>query len=446
MRQYFFVFVIAAVVTTVLCWIVLRLALKHHWYPAVRARDVHTTPKPRLGGVAMYLGMLAAFGFATMIGWFDIVFQEPGRVVGVLIAATLIVVVGVVDDFVDLDWMLKLAAQIIAGLVLALSGVAFTSLPIGGVTVGSEWMSISFTVLAVVFVMNAVNFIDGLDGLVAGIAIIANGVFLAYSYLLTESMQTSRFSLAALLSTIVVGVCAGFLPWNWNPSKMFMGDGGALLLGLLMAASTIAVTGEVDPLTVDRNQLYPAFLPLVVPLAILVVPGLDFVLAVVRRLAAGKSPFSADRKHLHHRLLDMGHTQRRAVLVFYAWATVIAVGALSMFIVRPAWLSWVAIGIGCIICTVMTILPLSTRKLREWQAQRSPAEVTGAYDPLDRLGVSEADRARRAAPAPLAIGERLRRVAGSTAEPGSTSTTPRTDSPPDPDLPAEDETADQETR
>ncbi|MGO1542911.1 MAG: MraY family glycosyltransferase [Gulosibacter sp.] len=411
MRFLALIFVVAAVASFILCAVVYQLAMRFRWYPKIRERDVHTTPKPRVGGSAMFLAFVIALAVASQISWFDIVFSSPNRVLGVLGAALLIVVVGVIDDIVDLDWMIKLAAQIVAGLILAFSGVAITSLPIGGITVASQWMSVAFTVIAVVLVMNAVNFIDGLDGLVAGIAIIANGIFLIYTFFLSESMETSRFSLAALLSAIVVGICAGFLPWNWNPSKMFMGDGGALLVGLLMATSTIAVTGEVDPSLISRDALFPAFLPLVLPFAVLIVPLVDFTLAVLRRLLAGKSPFSADRKHLHHRLLDMGHTQRRAVLLFYGWAIVIGGGALLTFLVRPLWIAIVFMIVGLIVCTVFTVAPLSQRKRLEAQAQRSAyGDDDDHFDPLDRLGLDHADKVRANHPAPVALGKRLRNL------------------------------------
>ena len=409
MRLYALLILITAVVSFFACWGVYRLAMRYQWHPPVRERDVHTTPKPRLGGVAIFLAVLVALAVASQIGWFSLVFASSQRMWGIVLAATIIVIVGVIDDFLDLDWMIKLAAQMLAGLILALNGVAITSLPIGGIVVASQWLSISVTVLAVVLVMNAVNFIDGLDGLVAGVAIIANGVFLIYAYLLTEQLQTSRFGLGALLSAIVVGACLGFMPWNWNPSKMFMGDGGALLVGLLMASSTIAVTGEVDPSAINRADLGPAFLPLVFPFAVLIVPIVDFSLAVVRRVAAGKSPFSADRKHLHHRLLDMGHTQRRAVLLFYAWASVIGFGALIAFLVPNTVIAIAFVGVGLLICTVLTAAPLAShRKRLEAQAQRSPyGDDDDMFDPLDALGTDHADQVRRAPAAPLAPKARL---------------------------------------
>ncbi|MGO2112013.1 MAG: MraY family glycosyltransferase [Pseudoclavibacter sp.] len=391
-----------ALVTYALCWVVYRLAMRFKWYPAVRDRDVHTTPKPRLGGVAMYLAFLGALLAASFIPFFDLVYFDAGRMWAIVGAATIIVVVGVIDDLVELDWMTKLAGQLVAALLLAWQGVAIASLPIGGsLTVGSPAMSIAMTVLAVVLVMNAVNFIDGLDGLVAGVAIIANGVFLLYSYVLSEvAGQTGRFTLGALLSAIVVGACLGFLPHNWNPSRMFMGDGGALLVGLLMATSAVSVTGEVDPRTISNEEFLPAFLPIIIPIAVLVVPLLDFSLAVIRRLLAGKSPFSADRKHLHHRLLDMGHTQRRAALVVYAWTAVVAVGALLGFSVQPSWIALAFVLVGGAICTLVTIAPISSRKRAEREAQRvaSADAAAEADDPLDVHGQDRADHVREAPP------------------------------------------------
>ncbi|MBN6777756.1 undecaprenyl/decaprenyl-phosphate alpha-N-acetylglucosaminyl 1-phosphate transferase [Pseudoclavibacter alba] len=399
MRNYALIVLVAAIVTYLACRIVYPLAMKHGWHPPVRERDVHSTPKPRLGGVAMYLGFVVAIVVASQIEQFHLVFGQPERVWAIVGATTLIMGIGVLDDFVDLDWMTKLGGQMISAVILAWQGVAITSLPIGGLTVGSPLMSLAFTVLAVVLVMNAVNFIDGLDGLVAGIALIANGVFLLYSYFLSAfAGQTGRFTMAALISAIIIGMCLGFLPINWNPAKMFMGDGGALQLGLLMATSAVAVTGEVDPMTIKSEQFLPAFLPIVIPFAVLIVPLLDLTMAVVRRMSAGKSPFSADRKHLHHRLLDMGHTQLRAVLIFYAWTAVVSGGALLAFVLEDAWIALVFVTVGFIICTAFTVAPISRRKARELRAQKTPTLLDESDDPLDSQGEAQADTIRRALP------------------------------------------------
>jgi UDP-GlcNAc:undecaprenyl-phosphate GlcNAc-1-phosphate transferase len=389
MRFYLLVALISAVVTFGLTWVIYKLSHRYRLYPKIRARDVHTRPTPRLGGIAMFIGVVVAIAVASQISWFRLVFAEPGKVWAILGAALIIVLIGVADDIWDLDWLTKLAGQIIAAGLLAWQGVQIVSLPIGGLTIGSSGMSLVITILTVVLVMNAINFIDGLDGLVAGVALIANGVFFIYSYLLVQDTSpTDYFNLASLITAVLIGACAGFLPLNFHPAKLFMGDAGALLVGLLMATSAIAVTGQVDPAQLGRSQLFPAFIPILLPFAILVIPLLDFGLAIIRRLRAGKSPFSADRKHLHHRLLDMGHTHLAAVLIFYAWTTVISVGCLLFFVLQPYWLAFVFLGVGLVVCTAVTLSPLSRAKRREIEAQSADAgtleaQVKAGDDPLD---------------------------------------------------------------
>jgi UDP-GlcNAc:undecaprenyl-phosphate/decaprenyl-phosphate GlcNAc-1-phosphate transferase len=299
--------------------------------------------------------------------------------------------------------MTKLAGQLLIAGFLAWSSLQLTSLPIGpdgGITVLSPTMSLVVTVLAVVLVMNAVNFIDGLDGLVAGVTIIAGTVFFIYSYLLSIDTAQTAFNLASLVMAVLLGATAGFLPFNWHPAKIFMGDGGALVVGMLMAVSTISVTGQIDP-GIDRSQLVPVFIPLLLPFAVLVVPLLDFGLAVLRRLRAGKSPFSADRKHLHHRLLDMGHSHFHAVLIFYAWTAVVAFGAL-LFLFLTWWWALTAVVIGLIVCTLVTLAPLSRRKRIEAVAQSAPEgqDALARFDPLDAAAPDSRDDDTFAAPRP----------------------------------------------
>lgn len=380
-----------ALVTGALSWVIWKLSLKYRLYPKIRVRDMHTRPTPRLGGIAMFLGMLVGFGIASQLPYFRLVFANPTPILAILGASLLIVLIGVADDIWDLDWTTKLAGQMIAAGLIAWKGVQIVSLPISGLTVGSPWMSLIITVLAIVLVTNALNFIDGLDGLVAGVALIANGVFFLYSYLLVkQTSPTDYFNLASLIAVVLVGACAGFLPINWRPAKMFMGDGGALLVGMLMATSAIAVTGQIDPAQLKAKELLPAFIPIILPFAILVVPLMDFGLAVIRRLRAGKSPFSADRKHLHHRLLDMGHSHLHAVLIFYAWTAVVAVSCLLMFVADVLWVPLVFLGVGLLVCTVVTLAPLSRRKKLEAAAQS--AEASPVLDPLDRASSTERRR------------------------------------------------------
>lgn len=386
MTFYVLVALIAGVVSFGASWAVLRLSHRFKLYPGIRDRDVHTTPTPRLGGIAIVIGIVVALAIASQISWFALVFADPFPIIAIMASALVMLGLGVVDDLYDLNWMTKLAGQILVAGFLAWSSLQLTSLPIGpdgGITLFSPTMSLIVTVLAVVLVMNAVNFIDGLDGLVAGVTIIAGTVFFVYSYLLSIDTAQTAFNLASLVMAVLLGATAGFLPFNWHPAKIFMGDGGALVVGMLMAVSTISVTGQIDP-GIDRSQLVPAFIPLALPFAVLVVPLLDFGLAVLRRLRAGKSPFSADRKHLHHRLLDMGHSHFHAVLIFYAWTAVIAVGAL-LFLFWAWWWALTAVIVGLILCTAVTLAPLSRRKRIEVAAQSAPEgeDELARFDPLD---------------------------------------------------------------
>lgn len=367
--------VVSAAVTWGASWVIWRLSSKYKLYPSIRDRDVHSTPTPRLGGLAMFVGILVAFAVASQVSWFHLVFAKPGQIMAILGAAVIIVLIGVADDIWDLDWLTKLAGQIIAAGLLVWQGVQLVTLPVGGITVVPPVVGLVLSVGAVVLVMNAVNFIDGLDGLVAGVAIIANGAFFIYSYILARAVgETEYFNLASLITAVLIGACLGFLPLNWHPAKLFMGDSGALLVGLLMATSAISVTGQIDPNTLQSGRLLaPAFIPILLPLAILLIPLLDFMLAVTRRIRAGKSPFSADRKHLHHRLLDMGHTHLQAVLIFYSWTAVVSIGVLSFLFVPWGWsLAFIVVGLAA--TTVATLAPLGKRmRLAARSTQAPPA-------------------------------------------------------------------------
>jgi len=368
-KQYVFTILFTATVTFVLAWVVWRLSTKYKLYPGIRERDVHKTPTPRLGGIAMFLGVVAAAVVSAQNDFFAIFWVDPQPILAILLATLIIVLVGVADDLWDLDWTVKLGAQFLAAGIIAWVGkLQILSLPIGGLMVGSSWVSFVLTVFAIVVVMNAVNFIDGLDGLVAGVCLIANAVFFAYSYLLLRDFTTNNFSLATFIAAVLIGSCAGFLPLNWSPAKLFMGDAGALMLGLLMACSAIAITGQLDPAVLDpndfgRSQLLGAFIPILLPIVVVLLPLLDFGMAVIRRMRAGKSPFAPDRKHLHHRMLDMGHTDRDAVLVFYAWTAIVGLGVLLMYIGTTA--GWpglylpgiVYLLIGLAACLVVTLPP-----------------------------------------------------------------------------------------
>lgn len=375
MKQYLFTIILTAAITFGLTWAVWKLSLRYKLYPGIRDRDVHTTPTPRLGGVAIFLGIAIAFGISATNPFFQTIWMPPQTMLSILAASLLIAIIGVVDDLWDIDWMIKLGAQFLAaGIITVGGGLQILSLPFGDLIVFSSWVSITITMFAIVIVMNAVNFIDGLDGLVTGVCLISNGVFFAYSYILTrDSGASSYFNLSTFLAAVLIGACLGFLPLNWSPAKLFMGDSGALVIGLLMATSAIAVTGQLEPSALDpeqlgRSQLLGAFIPILIPLLVVLLPLLDFGLAVLRRMSAGRSPFSPDRKHLHHRMLDLGHRDRDAVLIFYAWTAVISLAVLLMYVgAREDWpgqyLPGVGFGlVGIVACLLITLLPTRRRK------------------------------------------------------------------------------------
>ena len=353
MREYLLVFVVAAVMTYVSTPFVRWLAIRSGAITAVRDRDIHTVPIPRLGGVAMLLGFMAALLVASRLPYLSQIFRG-GEMKGVLIGAVIVCAVGVLDDLRELDWLTKLAGQMIAAGVMAFYGVQLLSLPLFGVTVLPAPLLVTLTILTVIISSNAVNFIDGLDGLAACVVAIAAVAFFSYAYLLSKTYDPPNvFSSATFITAALVGCCVGFLPHNFHPARLFMGDSGSLMLGLLLAAATITMTGNIDPGQVGGNPSVAILLPVVLPLAILSLPLLDVLLAVVRRTRAGRRPWAPDAEHLHHRMLRIGHTHVQAVLLLYLWAAVVALGVVSFAFVS-GWVPVVVIGLVAMSATVLT--------------------------------------------------------------------------------------------
>lgn len=361
MRVYLLVMLVAAAVTYLATPFARWLAVKTNAVTAVRSRDVHTIPTPRLGGVAMYLGLAAALLFASRMGFLEGVFEVNNNAWVILAAGGMVCLLGVADDIWDLDWMTKLVGQVLAAGLMAWQGVQLITVPIGGLTIGSSRLSLFVTVISVVVAMNAVNFVDGLDGLAAGMIAIGGSAFFVYTYLLTlEANPTDYSNLATLIVSALVGACLGFLPHNFHPSKIFMGDSGSMLIGLTMAAAAIVVTGQIDPEQASDGQQIPAFIPILLPAAVLMLPLLDMGLAVVRRLLAGKSPFHPDRMHLHHRLLQLGHSHPRAVVIMYLWSAVFSFGAAALVVV-PWQTVLTGLGAAVVVSIILTLGPLRGR-------------------------------------------------------------------------------------
>ncbi|HEX2274555.1 MAG TPA: MraY family glycosyltransferase [Acidimicrobiales bacterium] len=324
MLSYAVVFAVAAVVTYVVTPAVWRRAVRVGAVVAPDERRVHTRPTPTLGGLAMLAAFLGAMAVAAVLPEFRPVFTASSEPLGVVMAAVVILAVGTLDDLREVSAPAKLAGQVLAGSVLALAGVTmfYFRIPFADFLVLAPDLAFLVTVLWVVGMANAVNFIDGLDGLAAGIVAIAAGALFIYATRLSDAGLLEADNMAPLIVAIACGLCVGFLPHNFSPAKVFMGDGGAMLLGLLMAAATISVGGR----TADQfsGQTYFFFAPLFIPFFILGVPILDTGFAIVRRAVRGASVSQADKAHLHHRLMQMGHGPRRSVLILWTWTAMLS--------------------------------------------------------------------------------------------------------------------------
>ena len=369
MREYLFILIIAAVVTYLLTPLVRRGAIAMNAQHAARDRDVHQAPTPLLGGLAMYGGLCAGLLVAGRLTYLQQAFPSSRTVNGLLLAGGLLVVIGAIDDRWGMGAISKLAAQIAAGGIVAWSGAYLNWVPLpGGETLVLEPdLSYTLTILIVVVTINAVNFIDGLDGLAAGIVCIAALAYLVYSYKLTQSVGVPSQSVPAVTSAVLAGICIGFLPHNFNPARIFMGDTGSMLLGLLLAYGPISSAASLDQnilVTYDHDPLnrFPTILPLLLPAAILLIPYTDLLLAVVRRTVAGKSPFDADRQHLHHRLLSMGHSHRQSVLLLYLWAALFSGLVVGLSVLRIK-LIWFAVAT---LVAVAALLLATAPRLRPW--------------------------------------------------------------------------------
>lgn len=339
MRVYLLVALVACAGTFLIVPAVRLLAIKFGVFTPVRDRDVHDHPIARLGGLAMFAGFLFTLAVFSREPFVNEILLKNSEIIGIVLGATTIVVVGFVDDVWDIDWITKLLGQILAAGLMAWKGVQIITIPVGGLTIISPTMSLVLTVLFVVACMNAVNFVDGIDGLAAGVlGIGAIGLFF-YAYGLTRATNPADYSsLACIVLAATIGMCIGFLIHNFHPASVFMGDTGAMILGLLVAGSTIILTGQIDPMSLNQRELFPVFVPILLPFAALIFPLADMCMAVVRRVSAGKSPTSADGIHIHHRLIKAAAgSQRRAVGTLYVWAAAVTVPVVSLLYVRSVY-------------------------------------------------------------------------------------------------------------
>ncbi len=356
MREYLLVLLVAVGVTYLLSGLARRLAFRYNAVAMVRDRDVHTKPIPYFGGISMWAGLAAGLLVADQLPWlggFELVSHDAQVV---LFAGGLICAVGVMDDMVELNALAKIAGQLLAAGVAVLNGVKVYWIPLPDAIVSlDEGSSIVVTVGLIFICVNAINLIDGLDGLAAGVVAIGAGAFFTYAYLLSYEQELVRATTSSLITVATVGVCLGFLPYNIHRARMFMGDSGAMLLGFLLATSMISLTGQLDPsrLTAPGANAFAAYLPLLLPLAVMALPLIDLVLAYVRRTLAGKLWYQADKMHLHHRMLNLGHSHGRAVALLWLWSALVAYGVVLIGLYPEPW-TFVGVVAGLALAAYLT--------------------------------------------------------------------------------------------
>jgi UDP-GlcNAc:undecaprenyl-phosphate/decaprenyl-phosphate GlcNAc-1-phosphate transferase len=354
MREYLFTIALCATLCFLITPFIKKLALNAGAFIHLRSRDVHKDLTPRWGGLAMWISMAITM---LIVDHLPLVAKSYGREAsGIFLAGTFIMLLGALDDRYDLDSITKFAGQALAAGILLLHGVQILWLPINGIYILPSNIGQLLTIFFVMVVINAVNFVDGLDGLATGIVAICAGSFFAYSYLLAVINGFNRAGAPSLITAILIGMCVGFLPHNYHPARIFMGDSGAMFLGLLLSAAAINLTGQIDANAITNKGSGFALLPLMLPVTVLAIPLIDLVMAIVRRIRAGRSPFSADSQHLHHKLLDMGNSHRRTTFILYLWSATLAFPT-----VIAAFASlWVALLVAIVIASLSVGLIFDT--------------------------------------------------------------------------------------
>ncbi|WP_448318193.1 MraY family glycosyltransferase [Streptomyces sp. CO7] len=410
MREYLLTLCITAAVTYLLTGPVRKFAIVAGAMPEVRARDVHREPTPRLGGIAMFFGMCAGLLVASQLTNLGQVFERSNEPRALLSGAALIWIIGVLDDKFELDALIKLGAQMIAAGVMVMQGLTILWLPVPGVGMVAltSWQGTLLTVALVVITINAVNFVDGLDGLSSGMVAIASLAFFLYGYRIWYGYGIEAAAPATLFAAILIGMCVGFLPHNMHPARIFMGDSGSMLIGLVLAAGAISITGQIDPDAMslfaggERSAVHatvPVYIPLLLPLTIIAIPAADLVLAIVRRTWRGQSPFAADRGHLHHRLLEIGHSHSRAVLIMYFWCGLIAFGALSYSVTAASM--WIVLSVALLsaLGLVLLLMPRFTPRAPRWaEALLPPRYRRTRGEPADEADAGSQDVVEEHAP------------------------------------------------
>lgn len=368
LRELGLVILVAAVITYLATGPVRSYLVRTGRVAEIRARDVHTQPTPSLGGVAMFTGFLSAVFLALQLPALTRGFAPvTPEMTAVVVGAFLIVVVGTIDDLYELGALAKFAGQVLAALTVSVMGLSYNIifLPIDGGTtlILDRTQGIILSTLITVTLVNAFNFVDGIDGLCAGLGLIAGGAILLFSLTLLHDQGGAVSAYPpAIICAGMVGMCAGILPHNFEPARIFMGDTGAMLIGLLLSAASISASGKINMALYGTADFVALISPFIVVLAAIALPVADLIMAVVRRVSQGKSPFSADRQHIHHRLLALGHTHRRTVLVLYMWVSAIGFGAVSFSIIPARYAAMVLI-VAVVLAAAATAVPVLQGKI-----------------------------------------------------------------------------------
>ncbi|CAB4681532.1 MAG: undecaprenyl/decaprenyl-phosphate alpha-N-acetylglucosaminyl 1-phosphate transferase [Actinobacteria bacterium] len=350
MREYLLTIALAATLCYLITPFIKILAMRAGAFINLRSRDTHSVITPRWGGIGMWISMSLTF---LVVSHLPLVAKSFGReATGIFLAGTFIMILGALDDMYDLDSITKFAGQAVAGGILLLHGVQILWLPINGIYILPPSIGQLLTIFFVMVVINAVNFVDGLDGLATGIVAICAMAFFGFSYLLAVVNGLNRAGAPSLITAVIIGICIGFLPHNYHPARIFMGDSGAMFLGLLLSAAAITLTGQIDLNAITNQGSSSPLLPLLLPFSILAIPLIDLGMAVIRRLRAGRSPFAADKEHLHHKLLSMGNSHRRTSAILYSWTAMFAFPT-TIAAFAPLWL---ALLIGLLILIFSLVL------------------------------------------------------------------------------------------
>lgn len=379
MSPYLVVFLVSAGTVLLVTPVVRRLAARFGAIDRPSDRKVHPKPTPTLGGIGILVGVLVAMGVAYFLPEFRRLYRQSFELQGVVLAALVITVLGLVDDVRALSAPAKAAGQILAAGILILNGVEllFFWFPTQGViSLGSD-VAVPLTIVWVLIMVNATNLIDGLDGLAAGIVAVAAGAFFLWVEAAPATFSEST-SIAALLAAVAAGAAVGFLPYNFHPARIFMGDSGAMLLGLLLAASTIAGVGRtIQP---SRGALAAFAIPVLIPLFVVAIPLVDVALAIVRRIRRGRPIFTPDKEHIHHQLLQIGHTHRRAVLIMYFWSIVLAGSGLAVSFIhdRAVVGSILAVALLLLAATVVPHRLSERRRVRSMEKPGTEVSQAGA--------------------------------------------------------------------